>query len=205
VSMATQYTINYNGWESCFEEFGDDIVFFSGIVRHIDKPDKPFPILLSFKMIQKQAEEMFPGAADIIKQAKKHLKGWGPQESVLVREMEELGIDLEAVVLKIITTQINLDAEFQRIIALDTNVDKISDILEDLEQTVSDIKSETITYYSLCERFEKLITDEVVDRYPILLNSSSDCILQLQTILTHHIPSLVNDLTSLINEAKQES
>jgi len=48
-----------------------------------------------------------------------------------------------------------------------------------------------------------VITDEVTTRYPVLLNSSSDCILQLETILTHHIPSLVSDLTSLIHQAEK--
>jgi len=201
--MDTQYTIKYDGWESAFEEFGDDFVFFKGIVYHNDQPDKAFPVILPYKTVQKRAVEMFPGVTDIIHQAKKHIKTWGPHESVLVREMEELGIDLEAVVLKIIATDINLDREYQRISSLNSNPDKMSDILKELGKEVSSIKSDTILYNSLCGQLEKVITDEVTNRYPILLNSSSDCILQLETILTHHIPLLVSDLTRLIQKAEK--
>ena len=201
--MATQYTIKYDGWESAFEEFGDDLVFFRGIVNHIDQPDKVFPVILPYKTVQKRAIEMFPVVADIIHQAKKYIKTWGPHESVLVREMEGLGIDLEAVVLKIIATDINLDKEYQRISSLNLSSDRIPDILKELGKEVSSIKSDTILYNSLCGQLEKVITDEVTTRYPVLLNSSSDCILQLETILTHHIPSLVSDLTSLIHQAEK--
>ena len=201
--MATQYTIKYDGWESAFEEFGDDLVFFRGIVHHNDQPDKVFPVILPYKTVQKRATEMFPAVADIIHQAKKNIKTWGPHESVLVREMEGLGIDLEAVVLKIIAIDINLDKEYQRIFSLNLSSDKIPDILKELGKEVSSIKSDTILYNSLCGQLEKVITDEVTTRYPVLLNSSSDYILQLETILTHHIPSLVSDLASLIHQAEK--
>ncbi|HZK61947.1 MAG TPA: hypothetical protein VFC41_07700, partial [Anaerovoracaceae bacterium] len=84
-----------------------------------------------------------------------------------------------------------------------SNPDKMSDILKELGKEVSSIKSDTILYNSLCGQLEKVITDEVTNRYPILLNSSSDCILQLETILTHHIPLLVSDLTRLIQKAEK--
>lgn len=203
--MSTQYTIKYDGWESSFEDFGEDFVYFKGTAYPNDQPDKRFPILLSFKMILKQAMDMFPGVADILHQAKKHIKGWGPHESVLVRELEELGVDLDAVVLKTIATKINLDKELQRITATHTSPDKMLDIMKELEKAVSEIKSETITHNSICELLEKVITDKVVDRFPEILNSSSDCILQLQTILENRIPALAADLTKLIHDAGEKN
>lgn len=201
----TQYTIKYNGWNSAFEDFGEDLVYFESTVYPNDNPDKTFPVILAFKLIQSQAEKMFPGVKHIIHQAKKHLKGWGPQESVFVRELEELGIDLEAVVLKTIETTVDLDGELRRIDNIDASIDDMSGFIEVIEKVVSQRKAEVITYNSLGERLEKVITDEVVNRFPVILNSSSGCILQLRHILTLHIPDMVSDLTKLVREAEEKN
>jgi len=202
--MATQYTIKYNGWNSMFEDFGDDLVYFNSTVYPSDKPDLTFPVILPFKTIRKQAEKMFPGVEAIIRQAKSHLTGWGPQESVIVKEMEALGIDLEAIVLQVIATKVDMKKERMRIDAIDACLDQMPKMFETFEILVAASKTETITYNTLCAQFEKLLTNEVVNRFPVILNSSSDCILQLRQVLAHHIPALVSDLTKLISEAEKK-
>ena len=202
--MATQYTIKYDGWNSMYEDFGDDLVYFNSTAYQNDNPDVTFPIILPFKLIRKQAEKMYPGVEDIIRQAKSHLRGWGPQESVIVNEMEALGIDLEAVVLQVIATKVDMKKERKRIDAIDTCLDQMPKIFETFEILVAASKTETITYNSLCAQFEKMLTNEVVDQFPVILNSSSDCIIQLRQVLAHHIPALVRDLTKLINEAEKK-
>jgi len=202
--METQYTIKYDGWISMFEDFGNDLVYFNSTVYPNEKPDSTFPIVLPFKMIQKQAEKMFPGVEAIILQAKSHMTGWGPQESVIVKEMEALGIDLEAVVLQVIATKVDIKKERKRIDALDKCLDQMPKMFETFEILVAASKTETITYNSLCAQLEKMLTNEVVDRFPVILNSSSDCILQLRQVLAQHIPALVSDLTKLISEAEKK-
>jgi len=202
--MATQYTVKYIGWESSFEDFGADFVNFISTASAVDNPDQTFPVLLPYKVIIEQAEEMIPGVASIISRAQKQLKGWGLQESEIVRELEELGIDLEAVVLKTIAAKVDLEKEYQRVTDINTCFDNLPDEMKEFDIVSSDIKTDAITHTALCTQLEKVITQQVVDQFPVIINSSPDCILQLQKILNRILPVLAHELTTLIRNAEQK-
>ena len=202
--MATQYTVKYIGWGSTYEDFGVDFVDFRSMASAVDNPDQTFPVLLPYKVIIEQAEEMIPGVASIISRAQKQLKGWGLQESEIVRELEELGIDLEAVVLKTIAAKVDLEKEFQRITDIRTCFDNLPDEMKEFDIVSSDIKTDAITHTALCTQLEKVITQQVVDQFPVIINSSPDCILQLQKILNRILPVLADELTTLIRKAEQK-
>ena len=202
--MAKQYTVKYIGWGSTYEDFGVDFVDFRSMASAVDNPDQTFPVLLPYKVIIEQAEEMIPGVASIISQAQKQLKGWGLQESEIVRELEELGIDLESVVLKTIAAKVDLEKEFQRITDIRTCFDNLPDEMKEFIIVSSDIKTDAITHTALCTQLEKVITQQVVDQFPVIINSSPDCILQLQKILNRILPVLADELTTLIRKAEQK-
>ena len=202
--MAKQYTVKYIGWGSTYEDFGVDFVDFRSMASAVDNPDQTFPVLLPYKVIIEQAEEMIPGVASIISRAQKQLKGWGLQESEIVRELEELGIDLEAVVLKTIAAKVDLEKEFQRITDIRTCFDNLPDEMKEFDIVSSDIKTDAITHTALCTQLEKVITQQVVDQFPVIVNSSPDCILQLQQILNRILPVLAHELTTLIRNAEQK-
>ena len=202
--MAKQYTVKYIGWGSTYEDFGVDFVDFRSMASAVDNPDQTFPVLLPYKVIIEQAEEMIPGVASIISRAQKQLKGWGLQESEIVRELEELGIDLESVVLKTIAAKVDLEKEFQRITDIRTCFDNLPDEMKEFDIVSSDIKTDAITHTALCTQLEKVITQQVVDQFPVIINSSPDCILQLQKILNRILPVLADELTTLIRKAEQK-
>ena len=202
--MAKQYTVKYIGWGSTYEDFGVDFVDFRSMASAVDNPDQTFPVLLPYKVIIEQAEEMIPGVASIISQAQKQLKGWGLQESEIVRELEELGIDLEAVVLKTIAAKVDLEKEYQRVTDINTCFDNLPDEMKEFDIVSSDIKTDAITHTALCTQLEKVITQQVVDQFPVIINSSPDCILQLQKILNRILPVLADELTTLIRKAEQK-
>jgi len=202
--MAKQYTVKYIGWGSTYEDFGVDFVDFRSMASAVDNPDQTFPVLLPYKVIIEQAEEMIPGVASIISRAQKQLKGWGLQESEIVRELEELGIDLEAVVLKTIAAKVDLEKEYQRVTDINTCFDNLPDEMKEFDIVSSDIKTDAITHTALCTQLEKVITQQVVDQFPVIINSSPDCILQLQKILNRILPVLADELTTLIRKAEQK-
>lgn len=200
----TQFKIKYNGWESQTEYIGEDFVYFSCTGYPEDNSNFSFPLCLPFKYVIKYAQQEMPFLTDILDIARKHIKGWGPKESILVRELEECGIDLEKMVVKAITNCFDLDEEARKYANIRANPEPINLMLEDLLESLHDVKTEAINYYQLCDHIEKVITDVVVDQFPIIINSSPECINNLHSVLVSRIPDLANDLTTLIRKAEAE-
>ena len=141
----------------------------------------------------------------ILDKIKNRITGWGPQESLYVKELEECGIDLEKMVKKAVESNVDLAAEEIKWNNLRSDPKTASLISENLEQAVSEIKIDNDQYYLLCTRLEKVITDEVVNLFPVLLNSSSEHIIELSHILVNYIPDLAEELNELIFEANKEN
>lgn len=200
----TQYTIKYNGWESQIEYIGEDFVYFSCTGYSDDNSNFSFPLCLPFKYVIKYAQQEMPFLNDILEIARKHIKGWGPHESTLVRELEECGIDLEQMVVKAIKHCFDLEEEARKYANIRANPEVITKMLEDMLESLSEVKTETVNYYQLCDHIEKVITDVVVNKFPVILNSSPECINNLHSVLVRRIPDLANDLTTLIRKAEAE-
>ena len=197
------YTIVYRGWESEKEEFGDDMVFFT--VRIIaDDASYSFPLFLPFRQVMDYAKVAQPAIGTILENAKKHKKGWGPQESHSVNELETCGIDLGKIVIEAIKINYDLEKEIARILEIPKTTSPYEAIVEDLQSMIPEMKAETINYYDLCECLEKVITNEVTSKYPVIINSAPECITNLEKILIRHIPELANDLRQLIIEAESK-
>lgn len=200
----TNFTIKYKGWESQIDYIGEDFVYFSCIGYPDDNSDFSFPLCLPFKYVIKYAKKEMPFLTNILELARKQIKGWGPQESILVRELEECGINLEQMVVNAITNCFDLEEEARKYANIRANPELISQMLEDLLESLSEAKTETINYYQLCARIEKVITDVVMSQFPVIFNSSPECISGLHNVLVRRIPDLANDLTALIHKAEAE-
>lgn len=195
------YTIVYRGWESEKEEFGDDMVFFTARII-ADDSSFSFPLFLPFRQVIESAKAAQPAIDTILANAKKHKKGWGPHESHLVNELETCGIDLEKIVIEAIKINYNLEKEIARALEIPKTPSPYEAITGDMQSMIPEMKAETINYYDLCERLEKVISDEVTSRYPVIINSAPECITNLEKILIRHIPELANDLRQLIIDAE---
>ena len=200
----TQFTIKYNGWESQTEYIGEDFVYFTCTGSPEDNSGFSFPLCLPFKYVIKYAQQEMPFLNDILEIARKQIKGWGPQESILVHELEECGIDLEEMVVKAITNCFDLEEEARKYAYIHANPEPITQMLEDMLESLLEVKTEAITYYQLCDHIEKVITEVVVNQFPVIINSSPDCITNLHSVLVRRIPELANDLTTLIRKAEAE-
>ena len=200
-----KFTVEYNGWHSLKEETGDDFVFFDYIVYENENPEDAFPAFLPYEMIENEVEKTIDGGSAILDKIKNRITGWGPQEPLYVKELEECGIDLEKMVKKAVESNVDLAAEEIKWNNLRSDPKTASLISENLEQAVSEIKIDNDQYYLLCTRLEKVITDEVVNLFPVLLNSSSEHIIELSHILVNYIPDLAEELNELIFEANKEN
>jgi hypothetical protein len=196
------YTIIYTGWESLKEELGDDFVFFDAQAVSDDNPPVSFPLSMQFRRVISHAEKEIPAITGILENARKYIKAWGPQESALIRELEECGIDVPRMVVKAMQDSFDLEKEALQYSNLQPNIAAATELLKDFQEIIPAMKTQTITYYQLCEHLEKVITDEVVRLYPVLINSSPDCIRNLHSIMVRRIPDLADDLTQLVRGAE---
>ena len=173
------FTIQYKGFSSFKEESGDDFVDFECKVYSSDNPDKYFPELITYKMFEKQIVENIERGAEIVKRMHKEIKGWGTHESLYVNEFEECGIDNESMVKKAVLANYDLGKEAEKWKNFKPIQAEASKILNDLGNELAGMKSKTINYYQLCENLEKVIINKVTRLFPVLLESSPDCIRKL--------------------------
>jgi hypothetical protein len=197
-----KFEIQYENWHSFKEETGDDLVFFDCMVCVADDPAINFPLSLPYRLIEQQVENSIPDGRAVMQQIKKRINGWGPQESLYVQELAECGINLEEIVKKAVENNVDLEKEALRYKNLGSGSIQLNDLLVKMEDSLAGVKAETDCYYLLCTNIEKVITNEVTNLFPVLLESSSDHILNLQDIIVRHIPDLASDLSDLIMEAE---
>jgi len=74
-------------------------------------------------LVKDQAFEMFPVLIPAMSEFQKQLKSSDSKEEECFYAMTKLCIDLEAVVIKAITSHINLDEEFQKITNNETHLE----------------------------------------------------------------------------------
>jgi len=198
-----KFTIEYKGWESLKEDTGNDFIFFECTIHPEDTNETSFPVSLPLQLIEQQVEKTIPSGPAILLKIKEGITGWGPQESQIALELNECGIDVEAMVIKAVEANINLEAEAVRWSNLRSTPNLPNEILDDLEDSVSAVKTENENYFLLCTQLEKVISEEVLRLFPVILSSSSDCIRKFRGILVDHIPNFADDLTNLVSEAEE--
>ena len=152
------------------KNFGEDDVFFTITAYRNDNPCKTFPVLLAFNLFLKQAEEMVQGITAIILPDRKQFKPCHLPESIFVREMEDIGYNIEAIVLKAIATKVDL--ELLRLKTFPTDhVPKVwPELNMEFVKAALAIKPQHTNYNLLRVQFKKPITRDVTDQYPIFLN-----------------------------------
>ena len=196
-----KFKIEYQGWHSSKAESGLDYVYFDALVHSLGENKISFPVFLPYNMIEKQVEETIDGGPAILKQIKKRTRGWGPKESLYIKELEECGIDLARIFIKYLENNYNLEADYIKWSKNDVVSADLNKIVDDMGECLVDIKSETEQYFLICERLEKIISDEMMAMFPQLLNSSSSYILKFEEILVKHVANLAGDLNNLVFEA----
>ncbi len=195
-----KFKIEYKGWESIKEEFGLDCVYFNSLVYAEENTENPFPINLPYHIIEKQLVETIAEGAVILERLKKRISGWGPQESIYVKELEQCGIDMEMIFNKAVENNIDLNVEAIKWNKPGVSSSALNQIVDDLDDSLVDIKQSTNQYFLICERLEKVISNEILGLFPQLLNSSSDNILKFQHILVKHISGMGEELNDLLRE-----
>lgn len=199
------YKIESVKWESEKEEFGIDSVIFVAMVIAVHNSDFRFPLMLPYREIIRHASIEFPTIPKILDGAQKYINGWGPHESKLIAELEECGFNMSQLAQKAFESYYDIDNEGTRVEAMKkTSPEKLEKIVTDLEEYIPGMKMENVTYFQLCELLEGAISDAVIKQFPVLINSSSDNIRELNSILVDHIPDLASDLQNLIEKANDE-
>ena len=197
------YTLNYLRWESSKEELGDDCVTFYFEVK--PENEEPFKSLIPYWMFKKHLEQMQPEYFKLLQKAEKSCTKWGPNESIYVKELEGYGIDVGKLVVEMAPKSFSIEAEIERNRNLRANPPDLSNFLSDMEDIVVGLKNSNEVYYHLCEELEKTLSRKIVELYPVLVNSSSGYITQLEDILITHIPKLADDLNELISKAEEDA
>jgi hypothetical protein len=191
--------------DSLKEEFGEDVVFFFASIISDEEPPHRFSLVLPYSNVISHASELYPVIPSFLENARNQISGWGPQESKLLDELGECGFDVTELARKAFESSFDFEKEALRIEnQIKTAPVELESIADELQETISAVKEETVTYYSLCELLESVISNAVVDRFPIIVNSSSDRIRELKEILLHRIPELAGDLADLIKEAGED-
>jgi len=196
-----KFKIEYTGWQSQKEETGFDYVYFNVMVHACENNKDSFTVSIPYRKIEKEVEETIDGGVAILHQIKKRTRGWGPQESLYAKELKQCGIDLGTISAKYIEKNYDLEAEASKWKKNSEGSVELVQITEDLENNLVDIKTESTQYFLICERLEKVISNEIMDLFPVLLNSSSSHILEFEKILVKHIPNLAEDLNNLVFNA----
>jgi hypothetical protein len=198
-----KFRIVYEGFHSLKEDIGDDFVLFDCEVFPEDEKENSFPVNIPFYMIKREMEDRNPAVFNLIQHAKKRVSKWGMNDSEVIHELEECGVVLEDLVIKLIEDTIDLEEEEMRWKNLRANPGQLKDVLSGLNEAATEIKNETEIYNLLCTKIEKVLSNEIVALFPVIINSSSECIRKLSAILVEHIPDLAEDLCNLIDEAEE--
>ena len=152
------------------KNFGEDYVFFTITAYRNDNPCKTFPVLLAFNLFLKQAEEMVQGITAMVLPDRNQFKPCHLPESVFVREMEDMGFKIEAVVLKTISTKVDLEVIRLNTYPTDPRPKVWPELNMEFVKAALATKPQHINYNFSRGQFSKLITMEVTDQFPIGLN-----------------------------------
>lgn len=199
-----KYKICYDGWFSLKESTGMDLVFFKCTITARNKEGYTFPINIPYQMVEELIDVCSPEGFSIAAKVQKKIKGWGPQQSLYCKELEEYGFDLELIVKGIIEEKIDLEKEEQRLKSLQAAQTSGEIDLAETDNLFAEIKEEFTSYYAICSAMEKAITNEMTEMFPVLLESSSEVIRELQEIMFNHIPAFAESLNGLVLKAKKE-
>lgn len=168
--MPIQYTISYDGWYSMLKNFDEDYVFFTITAYRNDNPCKIFQVLLAFNLFLKQAEEMVQGITAIVLPDRNQFKPCHLPESVFVREMEDMGFNIEAIVLKAIATKVDLEVIRLKTYPANPCPKVWPELNMEFVKAVLATKPQHINCKLPRVQFKKPITREVTDQFPIILN-----------------------------------
>ena len=168
--MSTKYTIKYHRWFSSLEQGGGDYVFFECTAYCNNNPPKIFPVFVTFELFLTQAQEMFPRVKEIVLPEFKYHKELKLPESKFVCQMEELGYDLEAIVMGTITTKMDLDELSRRMDDYKNDIKVWKDDRFELLKSIQSTEKLNYNYSFSVQGFKKSATLEVVLKTPIILN-----------------------------------
>ena len=168
--MPTQYTIKYHRWFSSMEQGGGDYVFFECTAYRNDHPPKIFPVFVTFELFLTQAQEMFPGVREIVLPEFKNHQDNKLPESEFVCEMEELGYDLEAIVMGTITTKMDLDELSRRMDDYKNDIKLREDDSIELLKSIQTTEKLNYNYNFSVRGLKKSATLDAVYKTPIILN-----------------------------------
>jgi Protein of unknown function (DUF2664). len=199
-----KYHISYKGWFSMKEETGTDLVFFESTITSRNEEGFTFLVNIPYRMVEEHIMAVIPAGKSIVEQIHKRISGWGMQESLYCKELVECGIDVGSMVQEIVKSKIDLEAEEQRIKSLQTTSASGKIDLDDIEDSLAEMKEESNNYYAICEAIEKVVTNEVTELFPVLLESSPEVIRELEEIMSIHIPNFAEALNDLVSKAKNE-
>lgn len=199
-----KYHICYEGWFSMKETSGTDLVYFNCTVTSLNEEGYTFPVNIPYRMVEEHIMAVIHAGKSIVEQIHKRIKGWGFQESLYCEELVECGIDLGPMVQEIIKNNIDLEKEEQRLKSLQTAKAPEETFLEEVENSLAEIKEESNNYYAICEAVEKAVTNEVTELFPVLLESSPEVIREMEEIMSLHIPAFAEALNDLVSKAKNE-
>jgi superfamily I DNA and RNA helicase len=199
-----KYRIEYVGFDSLKEDLGEDFVTFNCNVYPEDK-EEPFMVTIPFYMVERKLQEIDPELYSILEKIKRGIKKWGMHDSVTIHEMEECGIDVGALAIRVIEKIYDLEEEEKRqaYVKSTEGMNEVNVAFEGLAQSASQMKTENENYDLLCTRIEKVLTSEMLTLFPIIFNSSSENIIEFENILAKHIPDIAEDLCELITKADQ--
>ena len=196
-----KYTLKYDGWESLEEDLSEDVIFFHCIIA--PENQQPFILILPYHKFKNQLKDMEPGIYELLKKAENETEKWGPHESEILHELISYGIDLEPIVINMFKQTYNIEAEIEHKAKMKTNPVKLNKMLAEMDEAAANLKAYNNYYYSICNTIEKAITNAMIEQFPVIMNSSTDCIKKLKSVLVKHIPKLADDLNQLVQEAEE--
>lgn len=202
------FELKYNGSDSLEEDLGEDVVFFNYEVTYRKDPDmEPFEIIIPAHKIFELIEESDAKLHQYIQSIRNNIPDWGPAESKVIAELEESRVDLKPWHFRFMQKYDLPINEYQRWKKLRSDPscsEKAKNILKDLDTSARGLKEYNIGYNKLAKILTKVITQETVDLFPVITNSKSEHIKELEDIVIEHVSELTADIMKLVNEAKQE-
>jgi hypothetical protein len=189
------------------ESTGDDMIFWWVQVK---TNAYVLPVLITFDGVVAYCQQQHPEVGEYFRSVRRNVKGFGPKHSKMFEIMDEEGFDLLPHIYNYIKDCCDLEKNHQhelnmkQTMANPEGAKKVSAKVASLEEHIPGMRSSAIRNTAFIDDMLELLNNEVLDRYPEIVNSDPKYIKELHGILVNVVLDLGSKIDTLSFKAGQE-
>ncbi|TNF24253.1 MAG: hypothetical protein EP314_08185 [Bacteroidetes bacterium] len=182
------------------ETFGDDQVAWWVEVK---TASYVVPVYVTFEMVMGYCQQQHPEVGEYFRSVRRNVKGFGPKHSEMFDIMTEEGFDLLPHIYNCIKDCFDLEKYHQHDVRLEQALTdrQTSERMEArsaaLEENMKGMRESTLRNTAFKDCILELLNNEVLERYPEIVNSDPKYIKELQGILVDAVLDLGSKIDTL--------